>query len=129
MTMLEWAGAVLMVLGGLMALSAGISMLVLPDVAARIQAATKPQVLGLLLVVLGAAPFLDWYSAATMLALVALFQLVSAPVLAQLVARSSYRAGTWRHDLLVVDELADAGGEPGADRSGIPADEPGTPDK
>lgn len=104
---LQWTGAVLMVLGGLLSVSAAVGMVFLPDVAARLQAATKPQVLGLLLVMLGAAPFLSWDSAVVLLALVGIFQLVTAPVLAQLVARSAYRAGAWRRDLLVVDELAE----------------------
>lgn len=118
MSVLEWIGAVLMLLGGLLSVSAGVSLLLFPDVAARLQAATKPQVLGLLLVVLGAAPFLDVSSAVTMLVLVAAFQLVSAPVLAQLVARAAYRTGAWRHDRLVVDELRDGvppAGDPDAD--------------
>jgi multicomponent Na+:H+ antiporter subunit G len=104
---LEWAGTVLMLLGGLLSLSAAVGMLRLPDVAARLQAATKPQTLGLMLVALGAAPFLDAWSAIGMLVLVVTFQLVTAPVLAQLVARSAYRAGAWRRDRLLLDELAD----------------------
>jgi multicomponent Na+:H+ antiporter subunit G len=109
---LEWAGAVLMVVGGLLSVSAAIGMLRLPDVAARLQAATKPQTLGLALVVLGAAPFLDAWSAIGMLVLVVTFQLVTAPVLAQLVARAAYRAGSWRTDQLLVDELADSDDSP-----------------
>jgi multicomponent Na+:H+ antiporter subunit G len=45
-------------------------------------------------------------SAAT-LVLVALFQVITAPVISQLAARSAYRSGAVRCDLLVVDELAD----------------------
>ncbi len=111
MTALQWAGAVLMVLGGVLSLSAGLGMVLLPDVAARLQAATKPQVVGLLFVVLGAAPFLAVGAALGMLFLVAVFQLVTAPVLAQMLARSAYRAGTWRKDRLVVDALADVAGD------------------
>jgi multicomponent Na+:H+ antiporter subunit G len=40
------------------------------------------------------------------LVLVGLFQVITAPVVAQLLGRSAYRAGTVRRDLLVVDELA-----------------------
>jgi multicomponent Na+:H+ antiporter subunit G len=104
-TVLEWCGAVAMLLGGLLSLSAAVGIVVLPDVAARLQAATKPQVAGLLLVVVGAAPFLTTWSALSLLALVALFQLVTAPVLAQLLARAAYRSGSLRHDQLVIDEL------------------------
>ncbi|UMG91842.1 monovalent cation/H(+) antiporter subunit G [Nocardioides sp. TF02-7] len=108
MIVLEWIGAVLMVTGGLLSVVAAVGMLRLPDVAARLQAATKPQTLGLMLIVVGAAPFLDAWSAIGMLVLLVTFQLVTAPVLAQLVARSAYRAGAWRKDRLVLDELAES---------------------
>lgn len=105
MTVLEWWGGLLMVVGALLSLSAAVGIVVLPDVAARLQAATKPQVAGLLLIVVGAAPFLTTWTAFGLLALVALFQMVTAPVLAQLLARGAYRAGALSLDRLVVDEL------------------------
>ncbi len=40
------------------------------------------------------------------LLLVGLFQVITAPVIAQLLGRSAYRGGSVRPDLLVVDELA-----------------------
>jgi multicomponent Na+:H+ antiporter subunit G len=69
------------------------------------QAATKPQTLGLLLILAGTALRVELESAVT-LVLVGLFQVITAPVVAQLLGRSAYRAGTVRRDLLVVDELA-----------------------
>lgn len=104
-TILQWCGAVLMAAGGVLSLSAAVGIVVLPDVAARLQAATKPQVAGLLLIVVGAAPFLTTWSALGLLTLVAVFQLVTAPVIAQSVALSAYRAGSLTHERLVVDEL------------------------
>ena len=44
-------------------------------------------------------------SAVTLL-LVGLFQVITAPVISQLLGRSAYRGGTVRRELLVVDELA-----------------------
>lgn len=111
MTVLQWAGAVLMVVGGVLSLVAGLGMLLLPDVAARLQAATKPQVVALVLIVLGAMPMLGWWSGVALLLLVAVAQLIIAPVLGQLVARSAYRAGSWRRDLLLVDELGEIAGD------------------
>lgn len=103
---LQWIGALLMLVGGLLSVVAALSMLLLPDAPARLQAATKPQVVGLVLIVVGAAPFVRWWPALGMLVLVAVFQMITAPVLSQLLARSSYRAGAWRRDRLLVDEYA-----------------------
>jgi multicomponent Na+:H+ antiporter subunit G len=46
--------------------------------------------------------------------LVGLFQVITAPVVSQLLGRSAYRGGTVRRDLLVVDELAGKMPEDGA---------------
>lgn len=113
MIVLQWIGAVMMLLGGLLAVVAALGMLLLPDAPARLQAAAKPQMVALVLIVLGAAPFIRWWPALGMLLLVAAFQMITTPVLTQLLARSSYRAGTWRRDRLLVDEYAedlDSGG-------------------
>ena len=104
---IQWIGAVLMLLGGLLAVVAALGMLMLPDPPARLQAAAKPQVVALVLIVVGAAPFIRWWPALGMLLLVAAFQMITTPVLTQLLARSSYRAGTWRRDRLLVDEYAE----------------------
>lgn len=102
---LDVASAVLLLLGALSCLLGAVGMLRLPDLLARLQAATKPQTLGLLLVLAGTALRVELESAAT-LVLVALFQVITAPVISQLAGRSAYRSGAVRRDLLVVDELA-----------------------
>jgi multicomponent Na+:H+ antiporter subunit G len=104
-TALDVASAVLLLLGALSCLLGAIGMVRLPDLLARLQAATKPQTLGLLLVLAGTALRVPLESAVT-LALVALFQVITAPVISQLAGRSAYRSGGVRRDLLVVDELA-----------------------
>lgn len=107
MIVIQWIGAVMMLLGGLLAVVAALGMLLLPDAPARLQAAAKPQMVALVLIVVGAAPFIRWWPALGMLLLVAAFQMITTPVLTQLLARSSYRAGTWRRDRLLVDEYAE----------------------
>ncbi|WP_420801710.1 monovalent cation/H(+) antiporter subunit G [Pseudofrankia asymbiotica] len=77
-----------------------------PDVPARLQAATKPQTIGLLAILAGAALRTDPRYASG-LVLVGLFQLVTAPVLAQRISRAAHRTGYLRRDLLLADELAD----------------------
>jgi multicomponent Na+:H+ antiporter subunit G len=97
-----------LVMGSLLALIAAVGVLRLPDVLTRMHSATKPQVLGLLLVVLGIGLRLRDPHVVGLLLLVAVSQLVTSPIATHMVGRASFRAGQVRHDLLVVDELSDA---------------------
>ena len=103
---LDVGSAVLLLTGALSCVLGAIGLLRLPDLPGRLQAATKPQTLGLLLILAGTALRVELESAVT-LVLVGLFQVITAPVISQLVGRSAYRSGTVRPELLVVDELAD----------------------
>ncbi len=105
MTVLDAVAAVLMLVGAASTLLGAIGLVRLPDLLARLQAATKPQTLGLSLVLLGTALRVELASAVT-LGLVLLFQVITAPVLSQLVGRAAYRSGGVPADALVVDELA-----------------------
>lgn len=91
--------------GALLSLSAGVALLRFPDLMSRMHAATKPQVLGLLLVLLGCALRLRTGVDITTLVLIAVFQLATAPVAAHMVGRAGYRDRLVREDLLVTDEL------------------------
>lgn len=102
---LDVVGAVLILAGSLFSLVAAIGVLRLPDLLTRMHAATKPQVLGLMLVALGLSLVLREPGAAALSALVVLAQLTTAPVAAHMVGRASYRGGQVRDDLLLVDEL------------------------
>jgi len=97
--------ATCLVAGALLALVAAIGILRFPDVLTRMHSATKPQVLGLLLVLTGVGFRLRDPGTIGLLALVAVFQLVTSPVASHMVGRASFRAGQVRRDLLVVDEL------------------------
>jgi multicomponent Na+:H+ antiporter subunit G len=107
--------ACLMLVGALSCLLGAIGLVRLPSLLSRLQAATKPQTLGLFLVLAGTAMRVPVDSAVT-LVLVALFQVITSPVISQLVGRSAYRSGAVRPEVLVVDELAErtrrAGGPP-----------------
>ena len=98
--------AVLMLVGAGSCLLGAIGLVRLPDLAARLQAATKPQTLGLSLVLLGTALRVELASAVT-LVLVVLFQVITAPVISQLVGRATYRSGGIPQESLVVDELGE----------------------
>jgi len=102
------ASAVCLVLGSLLALIAAIGVLRFPDLLTRMHSATKPQVLGLLLVLLGIGLRLRDPAATGLLFLVALSQLITSPIATHMVGRASFRAGQVRRDLLVVDELTEA---------------------
>ena len=91
--------------GAFLCLTAGLGLLRFPDVLSRMHAGTKPQTLGVLLVMVGSGIRLHGWSATWMLLLVAAFQLLTAPVSAHMVSRVAYRRRHVRRDLLVVDEL------------------------
>jgi multicomponent Na+:H+ antiporter subunit G len=97
-----------LLLGALLALIAAIGVLRFPDLLTRMHSTTKPQVLGLLLVLLGLGLRLREQAAIGLLLLVALSQLVTTPIASHMVGRASFRAGQVRRDLLVVDELSRA---------------------
>lgn len=99
------AAAACLVVGAVLTLIAAIGILRFPDVLTRMHSATKPQVLGLLVILLGLGLRLRDPATLGLLALVAVFQLVTSPIASHMVGRASFRAGQVRRDLLVVDEL------------------------
>ncbi|WP_036377850.1 monovalent cation/H(+) antiporter subunit G [Micromonospora sp. ATCC 39149] len=103
----DWLGAGCLVAGALLSLAAGIGVLRFPDVLDRMHAATKPQVLGVMLLLAGVGLRLRTSEDLGMIALVAVFQLATAPVAAQMVGRAAYRSGGVNRSLLDADELAD----------------------
>ncbi|MRJ76146.1 Na+/H+ antiporter subunit G [Aeromicrobium sp. SMF47] len=100
------AAAVCFLLGALLGLIAAVGVLKLPDLLSRMHAATKPQVLGLLLMLLGLGLRLRDPGTIGLLVLIGLFQMLTTPVANHMVARASYRAGQLRVDDLVVNDLA-----------------------
>ena len=106
------AAATCLVVGTLLALIASIGVLRFPDVLTRMHSATKPQVLGLLIILLGLGLRLRDPGTSGLLLLVALFQMITSPVASHMVGRASFRAGQVRRDLLIADELTEgpAGG-------------------
>lgn len=108
---MTWAGvatavaSVFFVSGSLLTLIAAIGVARFPDLLSRMHAATKPQVLGLVLMMSGLALSLASSQLTWKLTLVVLFQLITAPVSAHMVGRAGYRTAKVRSDLLVVDEL------------------------
>jgi multicomponent Na+:H+ antiporter subunit G len=96
---------VLLVTGSLLATIAAIGIVRFPDVLSRMHAATKPQTVGLLLILTGLALRLRDLSDITVIVLVAVFQLLTAPVSAHMVGRAAFRTGFARRDRLTVCEF------------------------
>ncbi|MBU8859533.1 MULTISPECIES: monovalent cation/H(+) antiporter subunit G [unclassified Micromonospora] len=105
-TLADWVGGFLLLAGAVLGLVAGIGLVRFPNVLDRIHTATKPQVLGVLLLLAGLALRLRTPSDLGMLVLVAIFQLSTAPVAAQMIGRAAYRSGRVDRKLLDADELA-----------------------
>ncbi len=99
----------LVLAGSVLALTAAIGVERFPDTLSRRQAASKPQVLGLLLVLTGAGLRLRGHADVGMLILAGLFTLITAPVVANRVGQLAYREQSFRDDLLIRDELDDHG--------------------
>jgi multicomponent Na+:H+ antiporter subunit G len=97
--------AIFLLCGAFLAFAAGVGVVRFPDLLARMHAATKPQVLGLILVLIALALRIRSWSAVGMLVLVVIFQLMTSPVAAHMVGRAGYRTGKVRPDLLVLDDL------------------------
>jgi len=106
----EWAelvSALLLLVGGVLALSAGVGLLRFPDSLSRMHAATKPQNLGI--VAMLAALVISSGSWTTLLAVlpVLALQLITTPMAAHMLGRAGYRVGSFRPELLVQDDLED----------------------
>lgn len=104
---IDVVAAVFVLLGALLSLVAGVGVLRFPDALSRLHAGTKPQVLGLVFIVLAVALSARTWSVLLLLIPVVLFQLLTQPVAAHMIGRAGYRTKNLRTDLLLVDELAD----------------------
>lgn len=118
MTVLDIITAVLVLGGSTLALTAAIGIVRFPDTLTRMHAASKPQVLGLLLVIAGAAIRLRGNTDVGMLVLTGLFTVITAPVVANRVGQLAYREQNVRDDLLTADEIDEFADHPGSGANG-----------
>lgn len=86
-------GLVALLAGALLSLAAAIGLFRFPDLLSRMHAGTKPQVLGVLLTLLGTGLMLRSGLDNGMLVLVGVFQMLTIPVAAHMVGRAAYRTG------------------------------------
>ncbi|WP_422742462.1 monovalent cation/H(+) antiporter subunit G [Mycobacterium sp. WMMD1722] len=111
MNAFDIVSSVLVLSGSALALTAAIGVVRFPDTLSRMHAATKPQVLGLLLVLAGAAIRLRGNIDVGMIILTGLFTLITAPVIANRVGQLAYREQNIREDLMTRDDMLDAPAE------------------
>lgn len=97
--------SILILSGSLMAFTAAIGLLRFPDTLTRMHAATKPQTLGLLLVLCGAVIRLWGSVDVGMLILAGVFAVITAPVIAHRVGKLAYQEQRMRDDLIREDEI------------------------
>ncbi|WP_051215151.1 monovalent cation/H(+) antiporter subunit G [Granulicoccus phenolivorans] len=123
---LDWAGAVLLLAGAVLCLLAAIGLNRFPDLLSRMHATTKPQVLGIILVMFAIAITLRSLSVLATTLLVILFQMLTAPVASHMIARAAVLAGQvdlsqGGADCVPADDAANL--DPPSDDSDEPAEE------
>lgn len=92
-TFADVLGLILLAAGALLCLSASVGLLRFPDLLTRMHAATKPQVLGVLLVLVAVGLRSRSGLDVGMLVLIGFFQLLTIPVGAHMVGRAGFRTG------------------------------------
>ncbi|BBX23747.1 Na+/H+ antiporter subunit G [Mycolicibacter terrae] len=115
MIVLDVAASLLGLAGAVLALTAAIGVVRFPDTLARMHSATKPQVLGLILVLIAALFRLRGSHDAGMVTVSIIFTLITAPVVAHRVGRLAYQEQDMT-EVLAVDQLVELTGEDQASR-------------
>ncbi|WP_438853805.1 monovalent cation/H(+) antiporter subunit G [Agromyces sp. M3QZ16-3] len=105
MTPVEIGIGALILLSGFLSMAAGIGALRFPDVLTRLHAATKPQVLGLAVVLLAVILRVPAWGVVSTIVLIMTFQLLTQPMTAHMLGRAAYRTDALRRDLLIEDDL------------------------
>lgn len=103
--LVDAVSAVFMVIGAALSLGAAIGLLRFPDLLSRMHAATKPQVLGLFLLLAAIGLQLCTWWVWPVLLVAWIFQLLTVPVSAHMVGRAGYRTKHLHRELLTSDEL------------------------
>jgi multicomponent Na+:H+ antiporter subunit G len=108
--MMRTVAGLVLILGAVVMLLAGIGAVRFQSTFARIHATAKAQTLGVLLIGIGVALAVRTSAIVATAVLVVVLQLIAGPIGSQVLGRSVYRRMRPRVD--TVDELADAEGRP-----------------
>lgn len=99
-------GSILIAIGVVLILTAGIGLLRFPDVLTRANAATKAAGFGVACVLAGVAFVFATPEAGTKLTIAVVLQFATAPIGGHVIGRAAYRAGAPLWKGTVIDELA-----------------------
>ncbi|PNW08952.1 multisubunit sodium/proton antiporter MrpG subunit [Microbacterium sp. AG157] len=111
---LDTVALVLVLLGAILCLTATMGLLRWRDVPTRLHAATKPQVLGVLLIVSAVALSSRTWEVLAFGIPIVLIQFATAPLAAHMVGRAAYRNRTTDEEGLYIDELRHRTEQPGS---------------
>lgn len=104
-SVLDIVALVLALIGAVLCLTAAIGLVRWADVPTRLHASTKPQVLGVLLIVTAIVLSLRTWEALAFGIPIVLIQFATAPLAAHMVGRAAYRNRTMDEAGLYVDQL------------------------
>ncbi|MFB9775335.1 monovalent cation/H(+) antiporter subunit G [Brevibacterium otitidis] len=99
---------VLLIGSASLSLAAAIGLLRFPDLMSRLHAGSKPQILGLILMMIAISIQQFHWGVITTLLLIVSLQMATAPVGTHMVGRAGYRTKHLRRSMLYRDELSDA---------------------
>jgi multicomponent Na+:H+ antiporter subunit G len=105
---LDALAAICLLLGAVLAVSGALGIVRFPDVLSKLHAATKPQVLGLMLMLAAVGLRVPSWGTISTLVLIAAFQVLTLPVAAHMIGRAAYRTRQLKRERLYRDELAEA---------------------
>lgn len=103
--MIEIISGILLIVGSLFILLAGIGLVKMPDLYTRMSATTKASTLGVGLVLIGTAVYFGSVGVTSRALTIIVFLLLTAPIAAHMIARAAYFDGvplwkkTWKDEL------------------------------
>lgn len=98
----------LLIASGALSLAAAIGLVRFPDLMSRLHAGSKPQILGLIFMMIAISVQQFHWGVITTLLLIVTLQMVTTPVGTHMVGRAGYRTKHLRRSMLYRDELSDA---------------------
>ncbi|QOQ39551.1 monovalent cation/H(+) antiporter subunit G [Trueperella pecoris] len=103
----DYLGVALIAGGSIFTFIAAIGAYRYPDLLARQHVATKPQVLSLIMLMLGVCLMVQSATMTWTMMLVIGFQLITSPISAHMLSRAGYRTGRIDKSALLIDELGE----------------------
>ncbi|MBD8019722.1 monovalent cation/H(+) antiporter subunit G [Brevibacterium gallinarum] len=98
----------LLIASGALSLAAAVGLLRFPDLMSRLHAGSKPQILGLIFMMIAISVQQFHWGVITTLLLIVTLQMATTPVGTHMVGRAGYRTKHLRRSMLYRDELSDA---------------------